>query len=277
MNTKLLPIALAIMLMAAAVPMASATDSSTTVTNETPVVSGVSVASTVTPTAGTTTSVAVTITVSDGNGYQDISSVSYAVYKPDGTTVHVASAAATSNADGSGTTQTYAGSFTMQFYDDPATGASKYQVRATATDAAAATSTAVNGEFNYAELAALSLSASSIGFGSLAPGATSTASTLTVTNHGNVGIDIATSGTALSNGAGQSIPVSSVKYDLVNATMGSKVDLTSSAFTNTGFDLAKGSASSKGTYWQVVVPSGSGQYIPASTYSGTVTVSAIKG
>lgn len=277
MKTKLMTIAAAILLIVSAAPIVAATDTSATVTNDVPSVESVSLDASSTPTAGSTTTVALTITVSDGNGYQDIDIVSYTVYKADGTTEHIGSASAASNDDGSGTTQTYGASFQMQFYDDPALGNDTYKVRATAIDLEGAVSSTTDGTFNYQDLAALSLSDSSVSFGSLAPGARSSTSTLTVTNHGNVQIDIATNGTEMSNGAGQAIAGSNLKYDLLATDMLNEIDLTGTPFTNTGFDLAKGPDSSAATYWQVAVPSGSDQYIPADIYTGTLTVSAIAG
>lgn len=277
MKTNKIAILLTLLLVVSGgTPAAFATDASAAVDNEAPTVDSVSLDATFAPSAGTTTAVAVTITVSDGNGYQDISSVDVTVYKPDGT-LHVASAAATSNADGSGTTQTYSYTFNMQFYHDPATGGAKYNVTATATDAAAATSAATTTGFNYTALAALNLSASSISFGTISPGARSSTSTLSVSNYGNVRIDIATSGTDLSDGASHTIAASNVKYDLLAADMLNEQGLTTSAFTNTGFDLATGASSSAGTYWELAVPAGSAQYIPAGDYTGTIAISAIQG
>jgi hypothetical protein len=258
------------------VPAASGTDSSATVANETPVVDGVSLSSTISPTSGSTTAASVTVTVSDGNGYQDITTVSVTVYKPDGETIHVATASATSNGDGSGTSQTYAYSFAMQFHDDPATGASTYKVRATATDAEGATSAPTTATFNYAELAALQLGSSSIAFGTVAPGQRSDVQTLTITNHGNVVIDLTTSGSVFTTGAGQTIAASAMKYDLANADMTTEQSLTTEAFTNTGFALAKGPSSSKDTHWQFAVPSGASQYVRAGDYTGTVAIGAVK-
>lgn len=277
MNTKILAAIVAITLIATAAPMVSGTDSSTTVTNEPPTIESVSLDASLVPSAGSTTSVALTITVSDENGYQDIASVSYTVYKPDGTTEHRSATAADSNDDGSGTTQTYSSSFDMQFYDAPATGNSSYKVRATATDSEAATSDELDGTFNYTELAALNLSGSSISFGTFAPGARSSTSTLTVTNHGNVQIDIGTNGTVMTHADGLTISESNIKYDLATSAMEAELDLTAAPFTNAGFDLAPGASSTKDTFWQVAVPSGGSQYIPAGDYTGAVTISAISG
>jgi hypothetical protein len=277
MNAKLISAAMGLVLIAAAVPTTSGTDSSTEITNEVPVVEGIALDATVTPTPGSSTTVSLTITVSDGNGYQDIAAVSFLVHRPDGTTVHVASTAATSNDDGSGTTQTYAGSFEMQFYDAPALDTDSYKVRATATDAAEATSDTFTATFHYAELAALHLGAGSISFGSLAPGERSATATLDITNHGNVRIDLMTNGTDLANGAGQYIPVDRIGYDLAHANMTGETALTATPFTNTGFDLATGPSVTQTTYWAVTVPAGSERYMPAADYLGTLTFAAVAG
>lgn len=274
-TNKTLHILLAFALVAAfVVPVGSASvDTSAIVGNLTPEIVSVDLPVTVQPTAGGTKGVTATITASDGNSFQDLATITVTVYAPDGTTVHRAASSATSNADGNGITESYTKTFSMDFYDDPGV----YTVTATATDSQGATSSPLSGTFTYESLAALALSAVSVDFGTLDPGTRSAASTVGITNKGNVVIDIDTSGTDLSDGNGHAIGVERVKYDLVNATFASEKDLTSSPYTNAGFDLAKGPSSSKDSHWALDTPSGEEQYIPAGTYQGTVTISALQG
>lgn len=278
-NTNIAVLLLAVFLTAtAAFPAGSAeVNTSAIIGNVLPQITDVSVAASVNPTAGTTTTVPVTITAADNNGFQDLSAIKVTVYKPDGSTVHVAEALATSNEDGSGTGQSYAFSFDMNFHDGPATGGSVYFVRAVAHDAAGGISTALDGTFEYTELVALSLSAASLDFGTVTPGVRSATQTLAITNQGNVGIDARTSGTDLSDGNGHAIDQSNIKYDLANSDMNAEASLTDTPFTNTGFDLAKGAASSQTGYWALETPSAEAQYLPSGTYSGTLTLTAIQG
>lgn len=276
MHTRTLAtLVLAIMMVAAAVPGVSAqVNTSAVVGNAVPEVTDLAIPASVNPTAGSTTTVNTTATVFDGNGFLDLADVTITVYKADNTTVHLAAANATSNGDGSGVSQTYSHSFAMQFHDDPGV----YYVKAVAEDAQGATSTVFTASFLYTELAALSLDGSSLDFGNLDPGVRSAVTSLSVTNTGNVQIDLDSSGADLQRAEGpESIGVARVKYDLSNANMSTEQSLTSTEHTNTGFDLAKGASSSKTTYWQLDTPSGQEQYLPTGAYAGTVSLSAISG
>lgn len=263
---------------AAVVPTAGAVDVGADLVNLAPTLSTVTVASSVTPTAGSAKAVSVSITATDLNGYNDVTGVTVEVQKPDGS-VHIASASATFQS-GLTTSATYTYSFNMNFYDAAATGASKYKVKVTVTDAAGASVNNVGAldEFNYAQLAALSLGSSSLDLGdSLSPGSTGSAKTQTVQNYGNTQIDIQVSGTVLTHAtSGDTIAVGNVDWS-VNSDMSSSTDMTTSAVTVSAFDLGAGASSTKNVYVQLTAPSGSDQYVPAGTYSGTMTVSAVSG
>lgn len=263
---------------ASVAPLGSAQlSTSAVVGNLVPVVQDVAVNSTVNPTAGGTTLVPVTITISDANGFQDLVGVTVTVYKPDGSTVHIAGANASSNADGSGVAETFDYDFTMAFHDAPAIGNDTYKVVAVAEDAAGGVSVPFTATFSYTELVAMSLDVASLDFGAIDPGARSSSATLTVTNKGNTLLDLDSSGTGLAHEGGQTIAVDRVKYDLVHSNMTTERALTSTPYTNAGFDLAFGPSVSQATTWQLDVPSGEEQYLPAGSYSGTVTLSAIQG
>ncbi len=278
MNARVVPVFLAALVLAGATaPYGSASVStSAEIANLLPSVADVSVPSVVTPTAGGTTDVPVTVTVGDGNGFQDIVQVRVTVHRPDGT-VHVATADAVSNDDGSGTAATFAHSFAMRYYDAAAPSDAGYRVTAVATDAAGATSAPMSATFAYAELVAVQLSETELGFGALSPGERSDAEELGVSNMGNVRIDLQTSGSALADGKGHSIAGDRVRYDLGASDFGTERAITSTPYTNTGFDLDAGASASRTTYWALVAPSGSDQYTPSGSYTGSLTLSAIQG
>jgi hypothetical protein len=131
--------------------------------------------------------------------------------------------------------------------------------------------------FNFAQLAALN-SPSSLSLGSsLSPGDTSSIGSLTISNYGNIQIDTQVSGTApTATSPAATLPVGSVTYSL-NSNMGSSTALAGSSATMSSFDLGAGVGNSKNLYWQMVVPTGASQYVPAGTYTSTVTVTAVAG
>lgn len=249
------------------------------VPNVAPTIVSVTVAASINPTAGTTTAVSTTIVASDANGYADLSSVTVLVLKPDGSTTHVASTAATFSS-GTALQGTYTYSFNMNFYDAAALTTSTYKVKATATDAGGLTgdNVASLAVFNFAELAALNLNLATVDMGSnLDPATTSSIINLGVQNYGNVRIDTQVSGAALSHATeSATIPVGSLAYSTAS-DMASSSALTTSATAISAFDLTAGASSSKSIYWQLTVPDGANQWIPSGTYTGTITVGAVAG
>lgn len=271
-SLKATTLALTVLLTATAMTGAQADSVGTSalINNLVPVVDSIGVASSVSPSAGTTVVVPITLSVRDNNGFQDLSDVRVTLKSPGGA-VHTATASATSAGDGSGTSEGYTHNFTLQYYDDPGT----YTVEAVAQDQTSAVSVVTLGTFSYEALAALDLDTSSVAFGSIDPGVDSSVKTVTVENFGNVLIDLQTEGSSLSDGVGHDIDVSRIKYDLANSNMSASSALTSTAFTNGGFNLAYGPAQTSTTYWQLDTPSGDEQYLPAGTYSGTITLAAV--
>ena len=237
--------------------------------------------SSLTPTAGTTTSFTVTVVAADLNGFADIGSgvpgaVTVGILKPDGSTVHVVQSAATFSS-GSGFSVTYTKTLTMNYYDAAALLTSTYKVKVVVTDSQGATADNLLAlaTFNYAQLAALNAPASVNDGSSISPGTSGSIATMAISNYGNIQIDVQISGTAPANGA-NTIPVGSVKYSL-NSDMSSSTALTGSTATLSSFDLAGGAGASKNLYWQLTIPSGSTQYVPAGTYTSTLTVTAVAG
>jgi hypothetical protein len=230
--------------------------------------SGQTLVSNIQPQSGSAVYIQLGFTVTDLDGYLDVATVNVKVLKPGGS-VHIADAAATRLA-GSGTSATYWKQVTMQFYDEPATGASFYSVVVTATDSAGnSASNVVDPKlFNYDELTSASLPASVDLGGSVARGATSSGQ-LTVTNLGNVAIDLQISASDLTSGS-NTIPVSVITYGPTSD--GGAFTLSGTTQTDAGFTLARGAASSRAPYVAVTVPSDAA----AGTYTGTITLGAIK-
>lgn len=244
--------------------------------NHAPVVTEVTLPQNVQPQAGSTADVQTAISVSDANGCADVASVEVTVLKPDNSTVHRATAAAT-EASCSGSNGKWSYTFQMDYFDAPATGDDTYFVRVTATDSLGASGTS-KGKFHYDELAALGLDRSTFEFGDdLATGSSSDVVDLGVENLGNVRIDADLNGTDLDHESEDaSIPVESVHYSHL-ADMSDDRSLTHTPTTNATFDLDPGQSSVKSLFWQLHVPSAEDRYLPAGDYRGTITVGAVKG
>jgi hypothetical protein len=177
---------------------------------------------------------------------------------------------------GSGTTVNARCTFYLQFYANETSWTCKVYAVDNASQSASNTgAVAVN------QLVSLSLTSATLNFGAaLAPGAGHGTSnkTETVTNYGNTQIDIRVNGTAMSHATlVASITVGSLYYDITSSDMGSETALSASATTVSSFNLAKGAASTKDSWWDLHVPAGSAQWVPAGVYSGTITVSAVAG
>jgi hypothetical protein len=223
------------------------------------------------PVAGTTASLTATVVVSDPDGASDINTVTVGILKPD-LTVHVAQSAAVF-VSSTALTATYTKALTMNYYDAAALVASTYKVKATVTDkgGASADNLAAPALFNYNQLVALS-AASTFSLGSITPGSGSAIVGLAVQNAGNVQIDIQVAGTDLTSGSA-SIPVADLSFGTSSSLTGAST-LSTTPATLTAFDLAAGSGSSRTLYLQVTTtPTG----IPAGTYTGTLTLTAVSG
>ena len=259
--------------LAALAPGAASVGAGAGVNNKAPAIDGVSVPATVTPVAGGSVPVLVTATVSDGNGANDLLTVTIQVLKADNSAYLAAGPATLASATGK--VATWTRSFSMAFHDDPGT----YKIVVVATDKQAATAdnAAAPQTFAYATLAALNLGASSIDLGTLDPGAASAVKTLAVQNHGNVRIDVQVNGTALTLASpAASLPVGSLKYGKA-VDMSDAAALSATPTAMPAFDLAKGALSLGTLYWQLSVPDGAAQYVPPGSYTGDLTVSAVAG
>lgn len=226
----------------------------------------------VSPAAGASRAVTVTFTVDDDNGHNDLKNCKVTVKKGDGAG-HRAQAAATKTA-GNGKRASCGHSFTMSSYDAPGT----YTIEATAEDRDSATSSS-SLSFTYQSLAAQSTAATMTvsGGSSVEPGTNTTSSpaSITVSNTGNVVIDLQFSGTNLAGPGGASIPVGAVRFSLASdaTSLRAGTPLSGSAYTLASFDLAPGTSSSKATYFAVFLDKQSN--LPAGTYAGSMTVTAV--
>lgn len=260
-------------------PVASAVNLSAGITNVAPTIVSISLSGltsgTLTPVAGSTATVTATVVAADANGFNDIASVTVGIIKPDGSTVHLAQAAATFvSSGGAGLQATYTKTLAMNFYDAAALTTNTYKVKAVATDAGSLTGTNVLtlAVFNYGQLVALNVPGSvDLGGSGIAPGAAGSITSMSTQNYGNLPMNLQVSGTALTLSS-DTIPVGSIAYSLASDMSGSAA-LTGSAVTLSTFELAAGSSSTKNTYFQLTVPNG----LPAGTYTGTLTATAVAG
>ena len=247
--------------------------------NSLPVASSVSIDSSATDiilTEGTTKNVVCAGTVTDDDGYEDITSVTAKLYR-----TGVGAGAGDDNANhytltgdancipsgGSVNTETYTCTFAVYFYADPTDdgspdSADDWTCQMTPTDTVGA-GTADTDTIEMDSLTALSVT-STINYSSLALGADtgSTDQTTVVTNTGNRTMDSQVDGYGSGDGDGYSMvctigaaTIGNEKYSLLASTAyASKTALTDTAFQLTSFNLAKGASSTKNIYWGMGVP-----------------------
>ncbi|MDP3882565.1 MAG: hypothetical protein Q8Q48_00730 [Candidatus Staskawiczbacteria bacterium] len=264
--------------------------------NTLPVASSVSIDSgalSVALTEGTTHNVVCAGTVTDDDGYADITSVTAKLYRS-----AVGAGGGDDNANhytltgdgncipsgGLGNTETYTCTFPVYFYADPTDAGSSYEAQnweceMTPTDTVGA-GTADTDTIEMASLTALSATAS-INYSAIALGADTgtTDQTTIITNTGNRTIDAQVDGYGAEDGDGYSmtctigtVTIGSEKYSLSASTAyASKDALTDTAFQLTAFNLAQGASSTKDIYWGMGLPaSGVG-----SSCSGKVNFTAV--
>ncbi|MBI4392728.1 MAG: hypothetical protein HY556_02885 [Euryarchaeota archaeon] len=208
----------------------------------------------------------------DDNGWQDISGMSLKFKRPDGSQV----GGDVSGADRGhqGRSRDFAASFTLQHYDPPGT----YELEAEVSDGAGDKESLIV-VVTVQQLLAFSLDASSISFtaGSLDPGSSthSGPSTVGIINKGNVKIDLQVSATDMAaQGFDASIPAGRIKYSNA-ADMAGEVGLASAPSTDASFDLLPGSGAVRSAYFDIHVPTGDEQFVPAATYTGSISIGAV--
>ena len=253
--------------------------------NSAPIVSSVSINSTVSPIIllpGTTTNVVCSGTVSDNDGYTDITGVTAKLYRSgvgadagDNNSNHYT---LTGNSEcipsnGSDNNQDYTCTFPVQFYADPTDAGSTYDAQnwvcqMTPSDNAGV-GTAGTSTNEIATLKSLDVS-STIDYGTLTPGQNSTSTHIAVvTNQGNIATGFNLSGNDLICSIRSSIPVGNQQYGLTSFIYGSGMPLSSTP-TDSGANLNKPTQSTpvvaQNVYWQMAVPFG-----VAGTCSGTTS------
>jgi len=265
-----------------------------------PVASDVSIdsgAASVTLTEGTTKNVVCTATITDVDGCEEITGVSAVFYR---TNVSGGAGAADDNNDhysiscivdggtctgGEDTDANYTCTFPVYYYADP-TDAGSYEAtdwtcQVTPSDGVGP-GTAATDVIEMASLAALDVD-NTINYGELALGADTDSSNqqTTVTNRGNVQIDVTLDGYGSSDGDGKSmtcdwgaVVIGNEEYSGSAFTYGAGTDLTDSAF-ELDLDVTQQtndvSPSTKEVYWGFGLPE-SGVY---GSCGGTVIFTAV--
>ncbi len=265
-----------------------------TVGNQLPVVSAVDLNSTndITLTDNTTTSVTCTALVTDENGGDTVSSATATVYRSGVSNGYSCTDSdndcyqdETCSLANSGNTATATCAVSIWFHADP-TDAGDYigedwRCYIIAADNQGATSTATDTTpVNLNTVLALNIT-SSIDYGSLAPGASTTVSaTTTATTTGNAAIDVKIRGTDLVTstltipGQNQQYSTSIVAYDDASTTV---MATTTESYKNLVLESVKPtqhnpvqSAATDNIYWGILIPAGQSP----DTYTGTTTVAA---
>lgn len=293
-------------------PTGSAADTSGTTTNETPAVnaiyfytsdpasgSGASCASagrvtSFNPVAGGDRTVYVCVEASDGNGYNDICDSggasandvrTFTATNSAGGSItdatHPKANVALTCATGSGTAVALTGSMQMEYWRPYglAAAANAYKLTPSIVDIVGASATAVVGNFDYTNLTSLDASAVttiSLG-GALAPGATGTEAAASIYNKGNTAFTIHVSGSNLT-GASRAQPIAAANLKWATSASVGYASKTGLGLSAASTSLSAPAETADGTtprpvYFQLGVPTGASQWIPADTYSGTVTFS----
>ncbi len=229
----------------------------------------------VNPHSGSQRSVNAKADIQDDNGHNDIQTAECTVKAPDGT-VHIPAFAAT-KANGNGAQAQFDCAFQMDYHDDPG----NYTVEINVTDRDGRSS-ASNATFVYEELAASSLNTQTIdlsteeGDGALTPGNdTFDAPTkVTLSNTGNIPIDLQYSGTDLTDGP-SAIKITNLymKTDGTSDFSTDKLPFSTQTQQDASFDLQPGLDSTRDLYFALDVP----ENLPSGTYTGEATLEAISG
>lgn len=259
--------------------------------NTRPTASGASVdsdAAAITLNEGTTKNVLCTGSVTDNDGFADITSVTADFYR---TSVGTSSPEDANNyyqlsgdsecvpSGGSGNSETYTCTFTVDYYADPTDSGSPnssdtWTCMMAPFDAGGQGSASAD-TIEVNSLMALSVTAS-ISYGSLNPNADTggTNQTTTVTNTGNRDMDPLVSGTNMTNG-GSTILVGQQKYSASTFTYSSGGTALTTGATAIDLTLPQrtGAAVTDDIYWGLGVPDGTA----AGSYSGTNTFTADAG
>ena len=238
----------------------------------------------ITLSAGTTVSVFCNASLTDVNGYADISAVTATLYHStnvsadsDDENSHYTNSSCSIGTNTSATEAPATCTFNLDYMSINGTWTCNMTADdGTATDPAIDTNT-------LATLVGLDVTNSTVNFGSLELGANSTAATDThIVNFGNIQMDARFSGDDYTCNVSGTIPVGNTRYNLTTNSYDNMVgkDLTTGATTQTDFDLgvrglstADGTNATKSEYWTIKIPASG----VAGTCTNTITVAAIAG
>ena len=258
-------------------------NASANITNVAPVVSNVVVnnGANIDLNAGTTKTVTCTGVISDGNGYDDISSASAVLYGPgvtyasgDDYNNHYTNSSCTLSAGYDTTKKNVTCTFNLEYFALPGT----WTCNITATDTSSATGSSTNSA-NVTELIAVDVD-NSINFGALAAGATSpTGVAENIRNYGNVKLDMGGNGTDMTCSTRGTIPIgnihvglsASADYNTEMSPMTSTIAYDDTFDLNYKTDQNLSTYSSKAYYFKVAVPEG-----VKGICTGTLQFTAVK-
>jgi len=243
-----------------------------------PSVGPVSVTNPINLNAGTTKTITCNATVSDADGWQNISLVNATLWDSTATTEgaaddnnnHYTNASCSIGTNTSATDVPVTCAFSLQYYANNGTWTCKIRAWDGLNESSNQTSTTIN------PLIALSIP-STINFGLMSLGETSSNTTeneTAVENYGNVQIDVDLSGDGMVCTIG-SIPVENIRYSSIdNTSYASMTSLTTSATTlDLNIPQRTNGASFKITYWKIQIPNtGVG-----GSCSNTITFTAVAG
>ena len=173
--------------------------------------------------------------------------------------------------------------FSLLYHADPTVAGSKYSdenwlasVQVTDDDSATSSLTESSTGNEMAMFMAYDVLESSIAYGNVSPGATSTQQETTVKATGNVGLDEKLSGTDMTSGS-NSIAVEKQHHsftDGFNYDSGTPLTASSTEYElNCPKTTDTSNPATKKTYWLLQVPADT----PAGTYSGTNTIEGVTG
>ncbi len=221
-------------------------------------------------------------TVSDGDGWEDVDNVNATLWDDsvtnegdsDDNSNHYTNYSCTLGTNTSLNDVPANCSFTVQYYANPA----EWTCKIYANDTSSNVDSNSTADVTVNTLRALDAE-NTINFGSLAPGANSSADiNNTITNCGNVAIDLNLSGTNLTNASASvtNISVTNVKYNVTDWNQDYSDNMTSLLYlddTRTEFSLAKrtNGESNQTTYWKIGMPAS----IETLIYTGTITFTAV--
>jgi len=242
-----------------------------------PTVGTVTVTDPVNLNAGSTKAVTCEATVSDGDGWANITTVNATIWRSSSTEAsaddnndHYTNTSCNLGANTSATDMPATCTFSLQYYAKDGTWTCKIRAYDDSSSGSNETTTTVN------ELVALSVPAS-MNFGTLNLGDTSTNDSeveFSVENKGNVQIDAQVSGNNMACASG-TIPIGNIRYDSAdNTSYDLMTTLTTGAVTvDLNITKSTGSPSSVLTYWRVQIPSSG----VGGSCSNTITFTAVSG